>query len=86
MFKYTFHKKVAETGNLEEFKKLYQKDSSLLYRVNIKGSLPIHCSVAKNKILILNYIYEKTGSGTKFTLFYIPVIINNKNKNFRFKI
>ena len=50
MFKYTFHKKVAETGNLEEFKKIYQKDSSLLYKESILH-LHLQTTFTKNRIM-----------------------------------
>lgn len=52
----------AESGNLEEFIRLYQGDNSRLTIQDGKGRTPAHQAAARNRVNILQYIREQQGS------------------------
>lgn len=52
----------AEAGDLEQFIRLYQGDNSRLMVTDARGRTALHFAAAKNRINIIQYIYEQQGS------------------------
>lgn len=59
----------AEAGDLEQFIRLYQGDNSRLMVTDARGRTVTHMAAAKNRINIIQYIYEQQGS-EYFTFFH----------------
>jgi transient receptor potential cation channel subfamily A protein 1 len=57
-----FHRQAAERGNLDEFIRLYQLDNSRLAVKDTRGRSVSHQAAARNKVNILQYIYEMHGN------------------------
>lgn len=59
----------AESGNLEEFIRLYQGDNSRLMIKDVRGRMVAHHAAARNRVNILQYIYaqQKSEYSTKVT-------------------
>ena len=55
----------AESGNLEEFIRLYQFDNQRLFVKDVKGRQVAHQAAARNKVNILQFIQEQ-GGGKRF--------------------
>ena len=55
--------KISRTSNLEEFKNCYEKDPALLYLRDNHNRLPLHYAVAKSKLDIVDFIFQKAGLG-----------------------
>ena len=51
----------ADSGNLDEFKRLYLADTTRLEYRDSKGKGAIHFAAAKNHVNILQYIKEHRG-------------------------
>lgn len=52
----------AESGNLEEFIRLYQGDNSRLAVKDVRGRAATHHAAARNRVNILQYIYAQQKS------------------------
>ena len=60
-------KKIAQTSQLDEFKKVYQQEPSKLeLKDKIKSWLPIHYAASKSRIQIIEFILKvsQTGNNT----------------------
>lgn len=68
----------AESGNLEEFIRLYQGDNSRLMVKDLRGRMAAHHAAARNRINILQYIYaQQKGEYNKITT---SMLFNSSNK------
>ena len=59
----------AESGNLDDFKRLYQADNTRLALQDGKGRTAAHQAAARNRVNILRYICDQNGG--KFCLLSI---------------
>ncbi|XP_039436937.1 transient receptor potential cation channel subfamily A member 1-like isoform X2 [Culex pipiens pallens] len=53
--------RAAESGNLEEFVRLYEGDNGRLAIKDSRGRTATHQAAARNRVNILNYIYTQRG-------------------------
>lgn len=56
----------AESGNLEEFIRLYQGDNGRLMVKDARGRTAAHQASSRNRVNILQYIYAQQSSEYKF--------------------
>lgn len=62
----------AESGNLDEFKRLYQSDNGRLSIRDSKGRTAAHQAAARNRVNILRYINDqRAGKFNIYTHIYI---------------
>lgn len=52
----------AESGNLEEFVRLYQGDNARLTVKDARGRTAAHQASVRNRVNILQFIYSQQGS------------------------
>lgn len=56
------YEQAAESGDLENFIRLYQGDNSRLMVTDARGRSVAHHAAVKNRVNILQYIHSQQGS------------------------
>lgn len=71
------YQQAAESGDLENFIRLYQGDNGRLMVTDARGRTATHLAASKNRVNILQYIYAQEGSEYKKLIFYRSIKLKN---------